>query len=711
MNITFTKFLKKIIMGAFILGFCIPMNAQRSININSSEAINLRAQEPDDAVIGETFKMADRYRLFDYNRQLADFHSNNVGDTLLLNFFEDKQYKAVIQRVATNYDGKTSITSKIVDTEFAYCYMVVSATTITISADLPFEDECFFAAVKKGQAYISQISRSELHKTALDCSVAMIESQEQKIQNRKLENEKRGFDDPVTIDLLVVYTPAAEVWAISDWQVTDIHDLIDIALQVSNTIMENSETGVTFNMVYKYLTDYVETDTSEDLYRITDPWDGWMDEVHVLRDEYYADEILFIPKVDFTGGVAWLLNDENGFDPDYYAVALSRVQQTSWTYTAVHEIGHNMGCHHHAEQNVQPGPGLFDYSSGWRGTTLQGNRFSTVMTYENGIYFDDGIDHPRVPYFSSPDIFFEGTPMGTALADNVQTIKRVKDAIAGYRTPPNPMVNINPISLDFNDVGTGINSSPKVITVSGGALTGTISYEKEGADAASFKITEKSWNPATGGTLSVVFSPEEVRTYSAAITFSSEGAESKTVTLSGNGVLPTYTIKASSGSNGAIKPSGTITVTQGDDQSFVFTPNSGYQIDKVLIDGVNNPEAVEIGSYTFENVTINHTISVTFSLITAICEQGAAQIVVFPNPATGELIVTSYELQVTSIDVFDVMGRKVQSFGFNVSGSNFQNSKTSKHETIINLAHLPNGVYFLNIKTENGILSRKVVKE
>lgn len=705
----FTKNLKKLIIGAFIFGFCIPVNAQRCMNINSADAINLRRQESSDAAVGEIFKMADRYRLFDYNTQLANLCSDNVGDTLLLNFFEDRQYKSVIQRVAVNGDGRTSITSKIVDTEFSYCYMVVSATTISISADLPLKNECFFASVKEGQSYISQISRSELHKTALDCAGMMINSQEREIQNRKSENGTRGFDDPLTIDLLVVYTPAAENWALGDWQVSDIHDLIDIALQTANTVMENSETGITFNMVYKHKTDYVEDNTIEDLYRITDPWDGYMDEVHVLRDAYYADEILFIPEVDFTGGVAWLLYDEDGFPPevDYYAVALSRVQQTSWTYTAVHEIGHNMGCGHHAEQSVQPGPGLFYYSSGWRGTTLQNTQFSTVMTYESGAYFDDGIDHPRIPYFSSPNIFFEGVPLGTGYADNVQTLKRTKTAVAAYRTPPTPLLNVNPTSLNFDNTVIGTSSAPKTITVSGVSLTGNISYEKTGTDATSFAVTETSWNPATGGTLSVIFSPEEEKTYSAAINFSSAGAESKTVALNGTGIITsTYTILASADNNGTIEPSGTITVTHGDDQNFVFTPNSNYRIENVLVDGVNNPEAVANGSYTFKNVSDDHTISVTFIHSENIDNQDVAQIVIFPNPVTGALTIkydiSDMEYEMSDIQIFDVMGRTV----------NLQSEIANrKSEIVIDISHLPSGVYFLNIKTDRGILSRKVVKE
>ena len=71
----------------------------------------------------------------------------------------------------------------------------------------------------------------------------------------------------------------------------------------------------------------------------------------------------------------------------------------------------------------------------------------------------------------------------------------------------------------------------------------------------------------------------------------------------------TYTITASAGSHGSINPSGSITVNQGSDKSFTIIPDTGYQIDDVLVDG-NSVGAVS--SYTFTNVTQDHTISATF---------------------------------------------------------------------------------------------------
>jgi hypothetical protein len=71
----------------------------------------------------------------------------------------------------------------------------------------------------------------------------------------------------------------------------------------------------------------------------------------------------------------------------------------------------------------------------------------------------------------------------------------------------------------------------------------------------------------------------------------------------------TYTITASAGSHGSISPSGSITVNQGSDKSFTITPDTGYQIDDVLVDGSS---VGVVSSYTFTNVNQNHTIYATF---------------------------------------------------------------------------------------------------
>ena len=73
---------------------------------------------------------------------------------------------------------------------------------------------------------------------------------------------------------------------------------------------------------------------------------------------------------------------------------------------------------------------------------------------------------------------------------------------------------------------------------------------------------------------------------------------------------PPQMITANAGPGGSISPSGTVAVNSGANQTFTISPNTGYQVADVLVDGVNQGA---ITSYTFSNVTATHTISATFA--------------------------------------------------------------------------------------------------
>ena len=72
----------------------------------------------------------------------------------------------------------------------------------------------------------------------------------------------------------------------------------------------------------------------------------------------------------------------------------------------------------------------------------------------------------------------------------------------------------------------------------------------------------------------------------------------------------TYTITAFAGPHGSISPSGNVTVNQGSDKLFTITPDTGYGINNVL---VNGSSVGAVSSYIFTNVTQDHTISATFT--------------------------------------------------------------------------------------------------
>ncbi|MGQ9608388.1 MAG: InlB B-repeat-containing protein, partial [bacterium] len=72
-------------------------------------------------------------------------------------------------------------------------------------------------------------------------------------------------------------------------------------------------------------------------------------------------------------------------------------------------------------------------------------------------------------------------------------------------------------------------------------------------------------------------------------------------------------IVANAGANGSIEPSGSVEVDYGSSQTFIITPNRGYHILDVIVDGLS---VGAVNSYTFSNVIDNHSISVTFEINT-----------------------------------------------------------------------------------------------
>ena len=88
-----------------------------------------------------------------------------------------------------------------------------------------------------------------------------------------------------------------------------------------------------------------------------------------------------------------------------------------------------------------------------------------------------------------------------------------------------------------------------------------------------------------------------------------------------------YTIKATAGTGGSISPSGNVSVREGRDQTFTITPDKGYAVSNVKIDGKS---IGAVKSYTFENVSRAHTIEVIFMKA-----NGNPQTGVFVDVATG----------------------------------------------------------------------------
>ncbi|GEM_PF-2225491 len=88
----------------------------------------------------------------------------------------------------------------------------------------------------------------------------------------------------------------------------------------------------------------------------------------------------------------------------------------------------------------------------------------------------------------------------------------------------------------------------------------------------------------------------------------------------------TYTITATASGNGSITPSGDVSVTSGESQTFTMKPVDGYEVEDVLVDNISRGATT---IYTFSNVTGNHTITVSFK------QKPAKTYTITPSAGTG----------------------------------------------------------------------------
>ncbi len=96
-----------------------------------------------------------------------------------------------------------------------------------------------------------------------------------------------------------------------------------------------------------------------------------------------------------------------------------------------------------------------------------------------------------------------------------------------------------------------------------------------------------------------------------------------TVTVS-DFALTKHTITPSAGANGSISPDSAYDISEGANVTFVFTPNAGYEVDKVLVNGLEVTPTSPT-THTLTNITENTAIEVTFKLIQPKLIQGAHQ--------------------------------------------------------------------------------------
>ncbi len=379
----------------------------------------------------------------------------NKDEKLSLQLFDDTQINANVDTSSTNINGTTVTTAKIEGSDWGRVFIASTGETVRVKIHVP-EQRKFYAIQRNSSDNAHYALELDPARTQFDgegiAPPAEPGTQRDAQWRLPVIAEDESTDATAVVDIMVVYSNDA----LSDaGGAAEVNNLIALGMAFGNDAHSNTGSEVLLNLVHSQQINYDGSNSrSTDLSRLRGTSDGYMDDVHSLRDTYGADfVVLMVGDYSSDGGIAYVLGTTSGSAPYAFSVVTLPAFDS---YTPVHEIGHNMGLSHAKDQNYQAGPtnwyadgyGFGDTTAGWHWHPTPGeNGYCSVMTYTGGSYFADGLAHTRVGLFSDPDISDHELPSGHASNGySALVLRTLKNVYAGYRDRP---ISSNTITIDY----------------------------------------------------------------------------------------------------------------------------------------------------------------------------------------------------------------------------------------------------------------------
>ena len=353
----------------------------------------------------------------------------DASNLLTLNLFDDVVFAAILDRLELNKSGSYTWIGHLDGIEQSQVVLVVKDEVMSGNITLP---DAFYQVRYKGNGLhaVYRIDQSAFPSEKEPISIDT--SHEKEFLDTTMA------DDGSFIDVLVVYTGAA-VAAVGS--TSAMETLIDLAVSETNTGYSNSAVTQRLNLAHTAEVIYDESgfSWSTTLSRLQNPSDGYMDNVHTLRDTYAADEVVLIVNNIGYCGLAYLMTSVSSAFASWAFSVVSKRCATGY-YSFAHEMGHNMAARHDWYiDNTVNSP--YTYNHGY---VAPAKNWRTIMAYGN-----DCSSCPRLNYWSNPAVSYVGVPMGVAEgtstscskgvsspncdADNHKTLNNTAYTVANFR--------------------------------------------------------------------------------------------------------------------------------------------------------------------------------------------------------------------------------------------------------------------------------------
>ena len=372
------------------------------------------------------------------------------AESVLLNLYGDLSYKAAKERFEKRSATRYTWVGRIEGAALSQVVLVVEEGVM--AGNIMVNGEFYqVRAVGEGIHAERKIDQSKFSGEAPPIPVYTTPDQPQ------ILSPSSSADDGSTIDVLVVYTVAAAS--------ASSNILAEIQLGVDETNQSYANSGITqrVRLVHAAQVNYTETGKSAtDLTRLKNPSDGYLDEVHSMRDTYQADLVSFwVENMDACGIGYLMTNVSTAFASSGFSVVM-RDCATGY-YSFGHEMGHNMGAHHD-RYATKTEDGAYPYSHGY---VYKPAKWRTVMAY-NDECKDNGYDCTRIPYWSNPNVNYQQVPTGISQnasdsASNALTLNNTAYTVANFRSSgPAPQCDLAvgfDVSISGKHIDDGYHSS------------------------------------------------------------------------------------------------------------------------------------------------------------------------------------------------------------------------------------------------------------
>ncbi len=236
------------------------------------------------------------------------------------------------------------------------------------------------------------------------------------VQAEPTEGGTIGIQALNTINVLVVYTAAAAS------ATANIGSLIQLAVDETNQSYVNSGIDIEMVRVHTAQVTYREKATfSSHVSRLQGTSDGYMDNVHALRNTYAADVVVLVVNDSEACGIAAAINATAAT-----AFAVAHYTCITGYYSFAHEVGHLQGARH--DRYVDGSTSPFSYGHGFIPST---KNWRTVMAYGNNC-----ANCTRIQWWSNPLVTYPATgqAMGTVTyEDNARVLNLTAPTVALFR--------------------------------------------------------------------------------------------------------------------------------------------------------------------------------------------------------------------------------------------------------------------------------------